>query len=168
MKNKSIMSVFYNPYKFGTWKYLKRLLYSFKLAYQRSVYGYCDLDIYDLDCYYTALMAETLKEFRETTQSHPVNCEEKEWNEKLFYIESLFRDSMRDYENPYQYYIDNSYLEFGDDGYIRVKNKLGSDEEIKGLAECYFDEALKIEKKKKELRDSAFIELLKIYDDLWS
>jgi len=172
MKSKlSVFDVDYKPWPHVVTN-IKLFFKSIKNAWQRATKGYCDSDIWNLDYYYSDLIADTLKEYRENTISYPMyldgaECPSlEEWKSRVYYVESLFRDSMREYENPYEYYIDNMEMSF-EDGKIVLTNKLGSQEELKGLEQSWLEEEEKIEKTKQELLQTGLAELGKIYENLW-
>lgn len=155
-------------------KRIKYFFYGIKWGIQRALYGYSDIDLWDLDRFYTGMFISTLNDFAKYTVGYPEKFSDeddevalKNWKSHINYVRSLFEDSVREYENPYQYYMDNMILTADEDGKIVFKNKLGSEEELEGLRQCYFEEEKKIYEKQLSLRRTALAELSDIYDNLW-
>ena len=125
-----------------TWKPFSKMLYSYvwrdshflgiirqfcldvKYSYQRTMYGYCDYDLFSIDYWFLDIMSRMLRQFKDTRHGSPVMTEypdgargspEKEaelsevwakmWDETLDRMIFLFRESREETcgrENPYE------------------------------------------------------------------
>lgn len=131
-----------------------------KYAYQRATRGFCDYDAWDLDYYYTELIAASISYMRKNLHSYPHNMTLKEWEDILFEIQEHFEkanDANSFYENPYR----ELFFEI-----LKTGSSLEGDNE-KLIRENYY----KIEEKNRELRAKELQEglamLLKYFRDLW-
>lgn len=52
---------------------IKTFFRNIKRAWQRATRGYCDWDIYDLDCFLLPLMRDTINQLAESTHGYPGN-----------------------------------------------------------------------------------------------
>jgi hypothetical protein len=131
-----------------------------KYAYQRVTRGFCDYDAWDLDHYYTELIAASISYMRKNLHSYPPNMTFKEWEDILFEIQEHFEkanDTNSFYENPYR----ELFFEI-----LKTGSSLEGDNE-KLIRKNYY----KIEEKNRELRAKELQEgltmLLKYFRDLW-
>ena len=125
----------------------KYIVRSFKMAYQRITKGYCYWDWYDLDCYYSAIIADSLRDLAEKSCSHPWDVEPEAWTKKLENLANQFDliGTDTDDYNPY-------YEEWADKG---------------TNWEAYNRETILLHEKRNKLIHDSFEELAEIYNDLW-
>ena len=61
----------------------KRITRRIKWAYQRIKYGWCDRDLWNLDCWFLDVIVPMLKRFKEIKHGHPASMTEEQWNNIL-------------------------------------------------------------------------------------
>lgn len=84
MNIKNELNVFTNkvvPFtSLGGWKYnIKLFFHNIRHAWQRITQGYCDIDIWDLNCYYARIIVASMKAFAVKTDTIPNGMTETEW-----------------------------------------------------------------------------------------
>lgn len=96
------MNVFKNPWKFyrHPFKWIEYLFRSFKYAYQRAIKGYCDIDLWDLNAYYTEIISKTLRELAGCHCAYPGGMEPEEWTDILNDIAYNLEESIEDNSYP--------------------------------------------------------------------
>lgn len=92
------MNVFKNPWKFyrHPFKWLEYFFRAFKYAHQRAVKGYCDIDLWDLNAYYTEIISKTLRELAGCHCAYPGGMEPEEWTDILREIAYNMDESCED------------------------------------------------------------------------
>lgn len=78
-------------------KYLPKKL---KFAYQRITKGYCDMDVWNLESFYTLLFYDSLNELAETTHSYPYDFQTPElWSQTLKEMAEHFYNASADHND---------------------------------------------------------------------
>ena len=127
----------------ATWgRAIKTFVRSFKMAYQRVKYGYCDWDWFDLDQFYCRLMAASLRSLANKTISHPYDTPYEQWLARLRRLADRFEALEVDELDLIPYDID--------------KQK-----------SAYFDCAQLYGEKRKQYIDDTMKELGEVWDSLW-
>jgi len=115
---------------------LTRWKNNIKHSYQRAHYGFCDRDIWNIDCWFLKVMPAMLEQFKETTHGYPdidgaishaiyESGQEKEdddvgmkaWKDILDEMIFLLREADEDTctrKNPYEEEWEQAYEEFND------------------------------------------------------
>lgn len=103
---KSNNSVFQKaPY--GRWKIFEKTRYYLfvipKRIWDRATKGYCARDLWNLDAFYCTLFYESIAEFKNGTQGHPIELTPDKWDSILDTMSTLFK-RIEDLENDDSYY----------------------------------------------------------------
>lgn len=121
---------------------IKIFFKSFKMAYQRIRYGFCDWDWFDLDHYYCQLIAASLKTIARKAVSHPYDVSYEEWTARLRGLADRFEALQQDELDFIPYDMDTQ-----KDAYLDCLKTFG-------------------EKRKQYIQDT-LKELAEVWDDLW-
>lgn len=169
------LNVFNNPY--FSWKYpecwyknIRMFFRSFKYAYQRITKGFCDMDTWDLDDYYTRLFVDSLTTFSKHMNGWPQSNEFPEFEDYQKYIDKmvyLFNQSIEgneDIKNKYAEEYEAKILNKPD--FLENINKEKSPEE-KALTDKYFKRENELYKYRKACRNEALDMMKHIFDSLW-
>ena len=63
--------------------FLKQIGRNIKWAYQRITRGWCDKDVWNLDCWFLDVVVPMLKHLKETKHGYPAYMTEEQWNHIL-------------------------------------------------------------------------------------
>lgn len=152
-----------NVFKFGymkTWRQTRRNVKNFfrtiKWAYQRATKGYCDIDLWNLDQFYSKTFINTLKEFADSNRLHGApdaffdhdNDSVQPWVDYLNEMRQHFENAIKDYHDE----IDKHLVDSG--GFARTMSEHLSDY---NTFYTYTQEEL----------EKAFRMMAKVYFDLW-
>lgn len=136
---------------------VKNFFRNIKYAWQRARYGYCDMDVWNLDLHLLVLFRETLYHLAEKSQSHPYYKTPEEWEEELIKAADDFHFSIQsNYNNLYN----DEYIELMKEG----KHNL---EEGKKLWKKIMEVEAKNFKEMTDRRTRALDWLSKNFQDLW-
>lgn len=132
------------------YKSYKSLFSKIKWSYQRIKYGFCDCDVWNLDCTLGNYIASTVNKLKETTHGYPADITEKEWDKILSELSKDFYLASNEdtWHNPYEAMI-----------YCSEKD----DDVFKKYAEKEFDN----HKMREERLDNGCNLLKKWFFDLW-
>ena len=89
---------------------IKLFFRRFKWAYQRIIRGFCDMDTWDLDDYYTHLFVDSLKMYSKYMNGWPQSKEFPEFEDYKKYIDKmiyLFNQSIEGQEDMKQKFLIN-------------------------------------------------------------
>lgn len=161
---------------------IKNFFRSFKRIYQRLVWGFCEYDTFNLDYYYSTLLAESLMYFAETTMSHPVSKTMEEWKNYLTTMAQHFYNSIEENSDTpyyqeedrcweaYHNAIDSNFIKT-DKGFVTLNNtpKDGyTEEEIEELINQWMDAMANRFAFNKEELHKGLSDLENSFYDLWS
>lgn len=146
------------------WKLPKLFFNNIKYSYQRITKGYCDKDLWDIDCWFMDIIPRMLQQFKETRCGSPGVLGEyytdtdgilkndichKEWDKILDEMIFLFREM-----NEETCSRKNTYIE----EYNRAPNEC----KVK-----YFEYEKELEEYRMECKDKAFALFSKWFYSLW-
>ena len=93
----------------GLWYKTKLFFRCLKMAKQRVTRGYCDWDVYDLDCFYRELFIKTLTQLKNSCHGAPTEFfdegaenETERWEIFLGEMIHCFQMSDEDFENGFK------------------------------------------------------------------
>lgn len=144
---------------------IKLFFRRFKWAYQRITKGFCDMDTWDLDDYYTRLFVDSLTTFSKHMNGWPQSKEFPEFEDYKKYIDRmiyLFDQSIEGHED-----IKNEYEE---EYHHQILSKPINEEltpEEKALTNKYFKRENELYKYRKACRNEALDMMKHIFDSLW-
>ena len=166
-----------------------------KYTYQRARYGYCDIDLWNIDSWFLGIIPRMLEEHRDTRHGSPVvdGTDEKtchdEWTKILNRMIFLFREASEDtctkinpYEAEFEKALDDFTERFGVCGEGLMtdaeKEKAEKEElytwhsvselpEYEELCGKYFDEQRKIAEYREKCKDEALAMFTKYFYGLW-
>lgn len=128
---------------------LKYFFKSLKWGWQRATRGYCDLDLWNLDNFYTNLLEASLKDFADMNKmGHPEGMKPEEWDQKIRDISMYFARSK-----------DDAYVNEYEDCLFDLKDTEMRDNYVTREEEIY--------RERVDNRRLGFKKLLEVYDDLW-
>lgn len=160
--------------RWALWRRTKCFFKSIKMAWQRATRGYCDWDVYDLDCFYRELIINSLTQFRENLLGAPCDFstmegkhERKEeiddfvlWKEYIGDIIYCLQMSDEDYEFGLKNKYEDEYF------HLLFKNEETTKEHFE-LFEAYWQEEQKLNNKRHEYLEEGLSLLARYFEHLW-
>ena len=150
------------PYRF--WyihKIIRWYFYEIKYGWQRMMYGYCDMDSWDIDHWFLNTVPNMLQLLREKQWGHPANMTSEEWNkildEMIFYLREADEEQCSRQEPSFDWKSETE------------RNAMTKDEEIQYniLRSNWFEESNKIAKYRDEMKDKGLEMFKEYFWNLW-
>lgn len=135
---------------FAVWHNISNFFRNIKYAWQRATKGYCDRDVWDLDCYYSKIISATLNDLADNRHGYPFRLNEDEWSR-------LLRQAAEDFEAQLDDPTENIFTEMW----------LNGKERNKELHQAYMTEVGRLHRVQKRKLKSGLDFLYNYYNDLW-
>lgn len=165
------------------WKLPKLMLRNIKYSIQRVTKGYCDKDLWNIDCWFMNLMPDMLQQFKDTKHGNPDGLD-VEWDnilERMIFLLREMNEETCRRKNPYQAEHENVMDEF-EEKYGIFGEKLEADkkaelrrvlhfphelQEYKDVEEKYYAEERALVQYRVACKNQALELFSKWFYDLW-